>query len=335
MTNREIRYCTAEDGVRIAYCVEGDGPTTIVALPAFNESFALDHLMPVYQQFYRDLGAGRRVVRLDWRGQGMSADVPEDAIPMTVATSMADLEAVARAVGSKVAVWASTTAGPLGIAFAAAHPDLVTHLICYDTFASIEDAMPTSMYNAFTELARANWELAAQTIADTNGRREFPEEAAQLGEWYYRSESGDRYSARLAALGETPREPPELARVAVPALVMHRMVDPIIRFSAGQKLAAGIPNARFVPLEGKGHLFCLGDYSRILSAVDEFLGDRVKARVEPSPQDPARTTDGGIRTILFTDIVGHTEMMQRLGDAKGRDVLREHERITRETLTGC
>jgi len=25
-------------------------------------------------------------------------------------------------------------------------------------------------------------------------------------------------------------------------------------------------------------------------------------------------------------------MMQRLGDAKGRDVLREHERITRETL---
>jgi class 3 adenylate cyclase len=36
--------------------------------------------------------------------------------------------------------------------------------------------------------------------------------------------------------------------------------------------------------------------------------------------------------ILFTDIVGHTEMMQRLGDAKGREVLRDHERITREAL---
>ncbi|MDP9236633.1 MAG: adenylate/guanylate cyclase domain-containing protein [Chloroflexota bacterium] len=36
--------------------------------------------------------------------------------------------------------------------------------------------------------------------------------------------------------------------------------------------------------------------------------------------------------MLFTDIVGHTEMMQRLGDTKGRDVLHEHERITRETL---
>ena len=31
---------------------------------------------------------------------------------------------------------------------------------------------------------------------------------------------------------------------------------------------------------------------------------------------------------LFTDIVGHTEMMGRLGDGKGRDALREHERIT-------
>ena len=44
---REVRYCTTEDGVNIAYCVEGDGPTTILALPAFVESFSLDHMMPV------------------------------------------------------------------------------------------------------------------------------------------------------------------------------------------------------------------------------------------------------------------------------------------------
>ena len=39
-----------------------------------------------------------------------------------------------------------------------------------------------------------------------------------------------------------------------------------------------------------------------------------------------------MQTVLFTDLVGHTEMMQRLGDDRGRDVLREHERITRELL---
>jgi class 3 adenylate cyclase len=41
---------------------------------------------------------------------------------------------------------------------------------------------------------------------------------------------------------------------------------------------------------------------------------------------------GAFRTILFTDLVGHTEMMRRLGDDRGRDVLREHERITRDLL---
>src|SRR5206468_3747294 len=40
----------------------------------------------------------------------------------------------------------------------------------------------------------------------------------------------------------------------------------------------------------------------------------------------------GFQTILFTDLVGHTAMMSRLGDAKGRDILRDHERITREVL---
>ena len=39
-----------------------------------------------------------------------------------------------------------------------------------------------------------------------------------------------------------------------------------------------------------------------------------------------------VRTVLFTDLVGHTEMMSRLGDERGRAVLREHERITREVL---
>jgi class 3 adenylate cyclase len=58
-----------------------------------------------------------------------------------------------------------------------------------------------------------------------------------------------------------------------------------------------------------------------VDAIFDFMG------LGESPAERGRLT-----TILFTDLVGHTEMMQRLGDAKGRDVLREHERITREVL---
>jgi class 3 adenylate cyclase len=59
----------------------------------------------------------------------------------------------------------------------------------------------------------------------------------------------------------------------------------------------------------------------VVNAIFDFMG-----------LGEAPTGSGRVTTVLFTDLVGHTEMMQRLGDDKGRDVLREHERITRELL---
>jgi len=43
MAEREVRYCTTDDGIRIAYCVVGRGPPLIVC-PQFVESFSLDHI---------------------------------------------------------------------------------------------------------------------------------------------------------------------------------------------------------------------------------------------------------------------------------------------------
>jgi class 3 adenylate cyclase len=65
----------------------------------------------------------------------------------------------------------------------------------------------------------------------------------------------------------------------------------------------------------------------VASAIDEFLGEG---------EEPAHAAEapeaGAFRTILFTDMEGSTLLTQRLGDAKARAVLREHERITREAL---
>lgn len=68
---REVRYCTTEDGVRIAYCVEGAGPA-LVMLPSFIESFALDKVFPAYKQFFSDVSMVRTLVRFDARGIGLS-----------------------------------------------------------------------------------------------------------------------------------------------------------------------------------------------------------------------------------------------------------------------
>ena len=327
---REVRYCTTEDGVNIAYCVEGDGPITILALPAMIETFSLDHLMPVYQQFYSDFGTGRRVIRFDWRGTGLSAHIPDGA---AFEDRSADLAAVASSADQPCVVWAPTTAGPGAIEFTVAHSELVSHLVLYGTYAASADAFSESFGDGIAALARANWQMTAQTIADMNGRREFPDEAAQLGDWFYQSVSPDYYSTRWGTRAAAPPDSTAfLQQIRTPAVVLHRIADPSIPLSAGQKLAAGIPGARFVPLDGKGHLFCLGDYSRILASVDALLGDRATDSLVAAPEPAPAERGGSMATVLFTDLVGHTEMMPRLGDERGRAVLREHERITREVL---
>ena len=94
-----------------------------------------------------------------------------------------------------------------------------------------------------------------------------------------------------------------------------------------QLVAYGGRNAQLVRLPDSPVAYW--EDAQALEAIEEFLGGG--ASVQPPPSS-TQTAPAGLRTILFTDLVGHTEMMQRLGDAKGRDVLREHERITREVL---
>lgn len=45
-----------------------------------------------------------------------------------------------------------------------------------------------------------------------------------------------------------------LAQVTVPTLVLHCRDDAVVPFSEGRRLAAKIPGARFVAMEGKNHL---------------------------------------------------------------------------------
>jgi class 3 adenylate cyclase len=115
----------------------------------------------------------------------------------------------------------------------------------------------------------------------------------------------------------------------MPTVVLHRRDDQITPFEEARKLAKLLPNGRLVPLEGNNHIVWAGDIESLLNPVLAFFAEGDAATANTVSASPAAS---GVRTVLFTDIVGHTEMMRRLGDAKGRDVLREHERITRELL---
>jgi class 3 adenylate cyclase len=326
MTEREVRYCTTEDDVRIAYCVEGEG-VAVVACPFFIESFAFDHLVPEVVEFWEMLGRGRKLIRYDARGTGLS---DRNSVVFDRESPLRDLSSVVDACGvDRFVVWASGIAGPGAIEYTATHPERVSHLILFNTFARTAVAMDPTALEAMASLSESNWPMAAQTFADMTLRREFPEAALRWSEVFLRSASGETVARGFRQSDSSLDVSGLLSKIKARTLVLHRLDGGIAPFDEGQRMAVAIPGARFVPLEGTAAHYSLGDTRPVLNSVDALLGDRSD---DASPQRSPSGAPSAFRTILFTDIVGHTEMMQRLGDTKGRAVLRDHERITRETL---
>src|SRR5207248_736944 len=113
-----------------------------------------------------------------------------------------------------------------------------------------------------------------------------------------------------------------LPSVSVPTLALHRARDRDVHVAEGRWIASQIPDARFVELPGDAHLPWLGDSERLLDEIEEFLtGIR-----------PAEETSRVLSTILFTDIVGSTEIATRVGDARWRELLERHHTVVRGEL---
>jgi class 3 adenylate cyclase len=319
----QVRYCTTDDGVRIAYSMQGQGPPLVVC-PFFYESFADDDAMSQMKDLKDSLGAGRQVVRYCVRGSALSqrdgADLSQSKFPK-------DIEAVARAAGlERFALLAWGASGGTAIEFAAGHPDQVSHLVLYGTWARLLDVMPAENLGALAALCRTNWPMAAQAISDMSSRREAPELSMELAGQLRQNMTGEGLAALIDEFADFTHL---LPAVKAPTLVLHRTGDLAVPFAAAQNIAAGIPNARLVPLKGEINHAGMGDSQAIADAVIAFLDEGREA-----PAEPAGAVTGGdtVRAILFTDLVGHTAMMRRLGDAAGREVLRDHERVTREVL---
>jgi class 3 adenylate cyclase len=155
--------------------------------------------------------------------------------------------------------------------------------------------------------------------------------AGQLVDFYRAAASPESLRSVLAPLNAADLTA-LLPAVQVPTLVVALDDAWIDMRDEWHRLATEIPNAELRTAHGEtlGVFDFFDEEDAVVTLLNEFLGGG-DLPPNPSPLGEGRT-GGGLRTVLFTDIVGHTEMMSRLGDARGRDVLREHERITREVL---
>jgi len=327
---QQIRFCTTSDGVRIAYATVGQGPP-LVRISAWFTHLELEWENPLWRLV---IDAGSRFslsIRYDGRGMGLSDREVKD---FSLEAQVLDLEAVLDALGfDRVALYGLSQGGATAIAYAASHPDRVSHLVLYGSFARMSWLLDTGegrqRLEALLTLIRQGWGSNMPTYRQLFTGLFMPDADAesmrQFNELQRVSTSAENAAALLSAMAEIDVRH-LLSQVRAPTLVIHRRDDTIVPFGAGRELASGIPGALFLPLEGRNHfpLFSEPAIEASAKAVEEFIGG-VQGREGPAaPSGPV--------TILFTDIEGSTTLTQRVGDAKAQELLRTHNSVVREAL---
>jgi pimeloyl-ACP methyl ester carboxylesterase len=311
----QTHYAQSADGTNIAYQVHGEGPSNLVFVPGFVSHAELVWEEPAIAGFLRRLASFSRLVTYDKRGQGLS-DRP--GRPPTLEESMDDLRAVMDAADCESsAIFGISEGGPMSALFAATHPDRVSSLVLYGTYARMvaapdfPEGISRERFQEWTELVQSEWGGAVGVdlwAPSEVGNPDF-----------------ERWWARLLRQGTSPSGATDLMNlyleidvrgvlgtIGVPALILHRGGDRMIPLRQAHYLAERIPDARMVELDGEDHLVFVGDRSALLDEVEEFLvGSR-----------RAHGVDRVLATVLFTDIVGSTETASRreLAVHRGREV---------------
>ncbi len=315
-----IQYAKTKDGVSIAFCTLGKG-LALVQMRSGLSPFRIEWEVPEFRTYNESLTQKRMLVQYDVRGSGLSKRDVTDFCPEAL---FLDLEAVVDRLGlERFALWGTIGMGPVAIAYAARHPERVSRLILWHSYARASDLLKSPQIQALVRLID-DWELVTDTLAHYIFGWAGGEPARRFAVRMRESITQETYRAFQAQF-LTFDVTDLLPQVRAPTLVLHRRQLPWLSVDVATDLASHIPNARLALLEGESGATALEDSQAVLDAIDEFLGEGEAAAA------PGLAADD-VHTILFTDVEGSTALTQRLGDAKARELLREHERIVREAL---
>src|SRR5918996_6086869 len=137
MSPPSTQYATSGD-TSIAYQIVGDGPIDLVLVLGFATHLELQWEAPVSARFFDRLSSFSRLIIFDKRGTGLSDPVAEAP---TLEQRVDDVRAVMDAAGSeRAAFFGVSEGGPMGILFAATHPERVTALILHGAMARTTEA---------------------------------------------------------------------------------------------------------------------------------------------------------------------------------------------------
>jgi len=284
---QEIRFCRSRDGVRIAYAVRGTGPS-LVCISHWMHTLKFDLDSPVWNPWLSTLTRRHSVISYDWRGCGLS---DWDRIDLSFERHVEDLEAVVAAAGVKRFVLVAMAFGAgTGLAYAARHPELVSHLVLYGSWSRGRLARMTTA----EERAEARTRLKAIELG-------WPDENSGYGQFYTslylpNASSEQRQSLSHELHASTSQQnaigiikafyKTDLRKIApqirCPTLVFHAHEESLIPFNEGRAVAALIPGARFVPINSRNHLVLSTEpaWQKVGDELDSFLPGTFEVQTE-------------------------------------------------------
>ena len=323
LAKQDIRFCKTTDGVTIAYSTMGDGFPLVIP-PQFVTHLEADLIDGPLAEVLEALSHHFLVVRFDKRGTGLSEREADDYI--SDKSFVPDIEAVVDALRlAKFAMYGFSAGGRLALHYYDKHPDRVSHLVFNGTSATAITEERQKRRDVQLAVIRASWEIGSKVWAERlmpfGGSRD---DVERIARWLRSSASGEVVHKQIEIGSRRGDLTPILVKVSVPTLVIHRRGDQV-PFAAGREIAAKIPGARFVPLEGNNHLPSSHEEAlEIVRPVVEFLtgGEQKLFTAKDAPST----------TIMFTDIEGSTSLTARLGDEGAQNLLREHNDTVRRAL---
>lgn len=274
-----IRFVTTPDGVKVAYASSGKGPPLLKTANWLNH-IEFDWESPVWRHWFALLSGHHRLVRYDARGCGLS-DWTDTRLSFEWQVS--DLECIVNAAGlDRFALLGISQGAAAAIEFAVRHPERVSHLIIHGGYPlgwAHRGDESVRQGRAMVDLIRFGWGQDTPAYRQLFTSLFIPEGSEEQMAWFSELErrtTRPEIAARILEAFGAIDVSNQLQHVRAPTLVLHARGDARVPFEQGRMLAAGIPDAQFVALEGRNHILLEHEpaWLRFQMALTEFLGWR-------------------------------------------------------------
>jgi pimeloyl-ACP methyl ester carboxylesterase/DNA-binding CsgD family transcriptional regulator len=261
MTNprQQIRFCTARDGVRLAYATSGKGPV-LLRVGSFINHLEFDWDSPVWRPWLSQLSRQYTLVRYDARACGLS---DREVAEISFDAWVSDMETVADAAGlQRFALLGMSQGVSISVAYAVRHPERVSHLVLYGGFTRGRlkwsgNAMQPEEAETMVRLVELGWGKDNAAFRQFFTTQFIPGGSPEQHSWFNELERVSISPADAARFLRVTNQldVDELApRVSCPTLVLHANHDARVPFDEGRRIASMIPGARFVPLDSRNHV---------------------------------------------------------------------------------